>query len=40
MEVGKGNYDIAIAISLILLIVAYSIIVFLTILQSDQQSEQ
>lgn len=37
MEVGKGNYDVAIAISLILLIVAYSIIVFLTILQHDKK---
>ncbi|MBH8576583.1 ABC transporter permease [Nostocaceae cyanobacterium CENA369] len=39
MEVGKGNYDVAIAISLILLIVAYSIIVLLTILQHDKQGK-
>lgn len=39
MEVGKGNYDVAIAISLILLLIAYSIIVFLTILQYDKQSQ-
>ncbi len=39
MEVGKGNYDAAIAISLILLIVAYSIIVLLTILQHEKKSE-
>ncbi|QYX32764.1 ABC transporter permease [Sphaerospermopsis torques-reginae] len=39
MEVGKGNYDIAIAISLILLLIAYSIIMFLTILQYDKQSQ-
>jgi tungstate transport system permease protein len=39
MEVGKGNYDIAIAISLILLLITYSIIMFLTILQYDKQSQ-
>jgi len=33
MEVGKGNYDMALAISLILLFAAYSIVVLLTCLQ-------
>jgi len=33
MEVGKGNYDMALAISFILLIAAYSIVVLLTYLQ-------
>lgn len=40
LEVGKGNYDVAIAISLILLIVAYSIIVLLTIFQNQKKSEK
>lgn len=39
MEVGKGNYDVAIAISFILLLIAYSVIVFMTLLQHDKQSE-
>lgn len=39
MEVGKGNYDAAIAIALILLIVTYSIVVLLTVLQHDKKSE-
>lgn len=33
MEVGKGNYDMALAISFILLITAYSIVILLTYLQ-------
>jgi len=33
MEVGKGNYDMAIAVSFILLITAYSIVILLTYLQ-------
>lgn len=33
MEVGKGNYDMALAISFVLLIAAYSIVVLLTYLQ-------
>lgn len=33
MEVGKGNYDMALAVSFILLITAYSIVVLLTYLQ-------
>jgi tungstate transport system permease protein len=36
-EVEKGNYDVAMAIALILLIIAYSIIVSLTILQHEQK---
>lgn len=36
MEVGRGNYDVAIAIAFILIIIAYSIIVSLTILQQDK----
>ncbi len=37
MEVGKGNYDVAMAIAFILLIIAYSIVVSLTILQQDKK---
>lgn len=33
MEVGKGNYDLALALSFILLIAAYSVVVLLTYLQ-------
>lgn len=33
MEVGKGNYDLAISLSLILLLVAYSIVITLTYMQ-------
>ena len=33
MEVGKGNYDLAIAISLVLLLGAFSVVVLLTWLQ-------
>jgi len=33
MEVGKGNYDMALAVSFILLITAYSIVILLTYLQ-------
>jgi len=40
MEVGKGNYDTALAISFILLIVAYSIVVLLTYLQHGGKSER
>ncbi|MEH2404300.1 hypothetical protein [Nostoc sp.] len=35
MEVGKGNYDVAMAIAYILLLITYTIIVLLTILQHD-----
>jgi tungstate transport system permease protein len=34
MEVGKGNYDIALALSFILLLVAYSVVAALTYLQN------
>lgn len=34
MEVGKGNYDIALALSFILLVVAYSVVAALTYLQN------
>lgn len=34
MEVGKGNYDIALALSFVLLVVAYSIVAALTYLQN------
>lgn len=37
MEVGKGNYDVALAIAFILLIITYSIIVSLTLLQHDKK---
>lgn len=36
-EVEKGNYDVALAIAFILLIIAYSIIVSLTLLQYDKK---
>lgn len=39
MEVGKGNYDLALAISMILLLIAYSIVVMLTYLQYKGKSE-
>ncbi|MEG6584737.1 ABC transporter permease [Dendrosporobacter sp. 1207_IL3150] len=38
MEVGKGNYDMAMAISFILLVAAYSIVVLLTYLQHGGKS--
>lgn len=38
MEVGKGNYDVALAISLILLLISYSIVVLLTYLQHGRKS--
>ncbi len=37
LEVEKGNYDVAIAIAYILLIITYTIIVLLTILQHDRK---
>lgn len=37
MEVGKGNYDVAMAIAYILLIITYTVIVLLTILQHDRK---
>ncbi len=37
MEVGKGNYDIAMAIAFILLIIAYSVVALLTVLQQDKK---
>jgi len=40
MEVGKGNYDMALAISFILLIAAYSIVVLLTYLQHGGKRER
>ena len=40
MEVGKGNYDMALAISFILLIIAYSIVVLLTYLQHGGKCEK
>ncbi len=39
LEVEKGNYDVAIAVSLILVVVAYTIIVLLTMLQHEKKSE-
>ncbi|MEH1840118.1 MAG: hypothetical protein V7L20_15435 [Nostoc sp.] len=35
IEVGKGNYDVAMAIAYILLLITYTVIVLLTILQHD-----
>ena len=40
MEVGKGNYDLAMALSFILLLAAYSIVVLLTYLQHSGKSER
>lgn len=40
MEVGKGNYDLAVAISFILLIAAYAVVVLLTYLQHSGKSER
>jgi tungstate transport system permease protein len=40
MEVGKGNYDMALAISFILLLVAYSIVVVLTYLQHGGKGDR
>lgn len=37
LEVEKGNYDVAMAIAYILLIITYTIIVLLTILQHDRK---
>ncbi|MEH2404302.1 ABC transporter permease [Nostoc sp.] len=37
MEVGKGNYDVAMAIAYILLLITYTVIVLLTILQHDKK---
>ena len=37
LEVGKGNYDVAMAIAYILLIITYTVIVLLTILQHDKK---
>ncbi|MDR7867039.1 MAG: ABC transporter permease [Sporomusaceae bacterium] len=39
MEVGKGNYDIAIAIAFVLLFVAYSVVALLTYLQHSGKGE-
>jgi tungstate transport system permease protein len=39
MEVGKGNYDMALAISFILLMAAYGVVVLLTYLQHSGKSE-
>lgn len=38
LEVDKGNYDIAIAIALILLLITYMIVVLLTFLQHNERS--
>ena len=40
MEVGKGNYDIALAISFILLLASYSIVVLLTYLQHKGKGDR
>jgi tungstate transport system permease protein len=37
LEVEKGNYDVAVAIAYILLIITYAIIILLTILQHDKK---
>ena len=40
MEVSKGNYDAALAIGLILLIVAYCVVILFTYLQHCGKSER
>lgn len=40
MEVGKGNYDMALAISFILLLAAYSIVLVLTYLQHQGKGDR
>jgi tungstate transport system permease protein len=39
MEVGKGNYEIALAISFILLIASYSVVILFTYLQHGGKSK-
>jgi tungstate transport system permease protein len=39
MEVGKGNYDIAMAIAFVLLLVAYGVVALLTVLQQSGRGE-
>lgn len=39
-EVNKGNFDVALALSIILLLVAYFIVVVLTYLQHGGKSER
>lgn len=39
MEVSKGNYDIAIALSFVLLVLSYSVVAFLTFTQNKRKSE-
>lgn len=40
MEVGKGNYDVALAVSGILLVIAYSVVLLLTYLQHSGKSDR
>jgi tungstate transport system permease protein len=40
MEVGKGNYDLALALSFILLIAAYGVVLLLTYLQHGGKSDR
>ncbi len=39
MEVGKGNYDVAMAIAFVLLLVAYGVVALLTMLQQSGRGE-
>ncbi|SEJ30475.1 tungstate transport system permease protein [Propionispira arboris] len=39
MEVGKGNYEMALAISAVLLMIAYSVVLLLTYLQHERKRE-
>lgn len=39
MEVGKGNYDVAIALSFVLLVLSYSVVAFLTFTQNNRKRE-
>ena len=39
MEVGKGNYELALALSFVLLIVAYSVVAVLTYSQNSRRQD-
>ena len=39
MEVSKGNYDLAIALSLVLLVLSYAVVAFLTFAQNYGKQE-
>ena len=39
MEVGRGNYELALALSFVLLIVAYSVVAILTYSQNSRRQD-